>query len=253
MDKAERKKYDEAERSGELEKLRQRVMSFCVPFWWEVNRNQICANGSMCVIATPQARFGVTADHVLGIYECHKAEKADVFCQLGSTPFDPVPNVIDRSRHWDLATFRIPDFTLNHWGPANWVYQTEVWPPPTVKTGNHIIIGGYPENRRSQSEGELPQTMSTDFVTFIGTVDSSSDNHFALNLDSPNWYWPQGEELPPKPILSGASGGPCFLIFPDENRIELAGVIYEDLSEFEIVRARQANLIDAKGKIKPGF
>ena len=104
-----------------------------------------------------------------------------------------------------------------------------------------------------QSEGELPQTMSTDFVTFIGTVDSSSDNHFALNLDSPNWYWPQGEELLPKPNLSGASGGPCVLIFPDENPIEFAGVIYQGQSDFEIVRARQANLIGAKGKIKPGF
>ena len=68
----------------------------------------------MCVIATPQSVFGVTANHVLTIYEGHKVAHIDAFCQLGSAPFDPIPNLIARSELWDLATFRIPDFTLKH-------------------------------------------------------------------------------------------------------------------------------------------
>ena len=202
----------------------------------------------MAVIATPQAVFGVTANHVLESYERHKAKQADTFCQLGSAPFDPLPNVIARSGHWDLATFNIPDFTLKHWGPIARVYEAEVWPPPTVNIGDPIIIGGYPENRRTQSEGERPKEMPLDFVSFIGSVQSSSDNHFALNLDSSNWCWPQGEGLPPNPDLSGFSGSPCFVRIADEDRIELAGFIYEG-GAYELLRSRQANLIDAEGRI----
>ena len=39
-------------------------------------------------------------------YEKHKADKPDIFCQLGSAPFDLTANQISpRSEHWDLATF----------------------------------------------------------------------------------------------------------------------------------------------------
>ena len=224
-------------------------MSFCAPIWWEVDRNTILGNGSMCVIATPQAVFGVAANHVLGIYEGHKKQHTDLFCQLGSAPFDPIPNVISRSEHWDLATFKIPKFTLKHWKLE--VYKTEVWPPPILKRNDRIILGGYPVNRRSQTQGERPSTMSADFVSFITSVDSWSENHFALGLDSASWYWPQREWLPSNPELSGTSGGPCFLMIPDENRIELAGFIYEANTKYEVVRGRQANLIDACGIIAP--
>ena len=249
MDEAERRKYSEAERNGTLSRLRLRALSFCAPIWWEVNRNTILGNGSMCVIATPRAVFGVTANHVLSIYEGHKAQHADLFCQLGDAPFDPVRNVMTRSEHWDLATFKIPAFTLKHWNHE--VYKAEVWPPRTVKSDAPIIFGGYPVNRRTQAEGEHPSTMSTDFVSFITRVDvdSWSENHMALYLDSANWYWPQGGELPPNPELSGTSGGPCFLMVPDENRIELVGFIYEANTEYEVIRVRQANLIDANGII----
>ncbi len=249
IDEAERKKYDEAEMNGTLSRLRLRVMSFCAPIWWEVDRNTILGNGSMCVIATPQAVFGVTANHVLGIYEDHKKQHTDLFCQLGSAPFDPIPNVISRSEHWDLATFKIPKFTLKHWNHE--LYKTEVWPPPILKRNDRIIFAGYPVNRRSQPEGERPSTMSADFVSFITSVGPWSENHFALSLDSASWYWPQGECLPSNPELSGASGGPCFLMIPDENRIELAGFIYEAITRYEVVRGRQANLIDACGIIAP--
>ncbi len=158
-----------------------------------------------------------------------------------------VPNVISRSEHWDLATFKIPKFTLKHWNHE--VYKAEVWPPPILKCNDQIILGGYPVNRRSQPQGERPSTMSADFVSFITSVDSWSENHFALGLDSASWYWPQGEWLPSNPELSGTSGGPCFLMIPDENRIELAGFIYEANTKYEVVRGRQANLIDACGII----
>ena len=135
MNEAERKKYDEAEASGLLPRLRLVVQSYCAPIWWEIDGKTILGNGSMCVIATPQSVFGVTANHVLTIYEGHKVAHPNAFCQLGSAPFDPIPNLIARSEHWDLATFRIPDFTLKHWGRHHRIYKTEAWPPPCYQEG----------------------------------------------------------------------------------------------------------------------
>ena len=40
-------------------------------------------------------------------------------------------------------------------------------------------------------------------------------------------------------------------MIPDENRIELAGFIYEANPEYELIRMRQANLIDTAGIIAP--
>ena len=169
MNEAERKKYDEAEASGLLPRLRLVVQSVCAPIWWEIDGKTILDSGSMCVIATPQSVFGVTANHVLTIYEGHKVAHPDAFCQLGSAPFDPIPNLIARSEHWDLATFRIPDFTLKHWGRDHRIYKTEAWPPPAIKKDDPVILGGYPTNRRTQTSGKRPATMTSDFVSFMAT------------------------------------------------------------------------------------
>ena len=90
MDEADRRKYDELEANGLLPKLRLRVKSFAARLWWEVGGRRVLGNGTICVIRTPEALFGVTASHVLSVYERHKSEKPDTFCQLGSGPFDPV-------------------------------------------------------------------------------------------------------------------------------------------------------------------
>ena len=252
MNEVELKNYDEAESSGLLPRLRLVVQSFCAPIWWEIDGKTILGSGSMCVIATPQSVFGVTANHVLTIHEGHKVAHLDAFCQLGSAPFDPIPNLIARSEHWDLATFRIPDFTLKHWGRHHRIYKTEAWPPPAIKKDDQVILGGYPTNRRTQASGKRPATMTSDFVSFIARADDNwSENHMAFCFDSNSWYWPQGEELPPNPELSGASGGPCFLMVPEKDRIELAGFVYEAHTEYEVIRVRQANLIATDGTIAP--
>ena len=53
----------------------------------------VVRSGTMCVVQTPEALVGITNNHVLETYERHKAEKHDIFCQLGSAPFDPTDNL----------------------------------------------------------------------------------------------------------------------------------------------------------------
>lgn len=249
MDEFERTKFDEHEASGLLPALRLRVMSFCAPLWWEVGGHTILANGTMCIIATPDALFGVTNEHVLRTYEKHRAEKGDVFCQVGSGPFEPTENLMSRSEYWDLATFRIPKLTLNHW--AHQVFVPGAWPPTPIKKGDTVMLGGYPENRRSTPPGPRPPSMSSDFVSLLARADNWSDEHMSFCFDSSSWYWPQGIELERYPNLSGASGGPCFRLVPKQERIELAGFIYEAHRNYEVIRVRQASLIRSDGTIEP--
>ena len=146
-------------------RMRQLVLKFCVPLWWEINGRQALRNGSMIIVKTHEALFGVTCRHVLDTYGSDKHTLPDVFCQLGSAPFDPSANVISRSTAWDLATFRIPDDTLIHIGA-----HTSPLPPGRQRrsrTGDRIMVGGYPENRRSQSAGSRPELLNIDLVTFI--------------------------------------------------------------------------------------
>ena len=78
MFESDRKKFDEYEASGLLPALRLRVMSFCAPLWWEVGGHTILAHGTMCVVETPSALFGVSNDHVLRTYEKHRCENTNV-------------------------------------------------------------------------------------------------------------------------------------------------------------------------------
>jgi DNA-binding phage protein len=202
VDQKERDKFDEYEASGVLARFRDLVRSFCAPIWWEARGTTVLANGSMSIIATTSAVFGVTNDHVLRIYEKHKAANADVFCQLGSGPFDPVQNVIDRSDFWDLATFLIPPLTLQRWGHQIW--QAEVWPPATIRSGDGVVLGGDPENRRSTDSSPKPRQLFVDFVSFIPRAENWSDEHMSFCFDSTSWYWPQGVELAAHPNLKMA-------------------------------------------------
>ena len=52
--------------------------------------------------------------------------------------------------------------------------------------------------------------------------------------------------------LSGISGGGCFRMIPEEDRIEFGGIIYEG-NCLGIIFARQARLISPKGQITHSF
>jgi hypothetical protein len=231
--------------------LRQHVMSLCAPIWWESARQVVVNSGTMCVVQTSEALLGITNNHVLEIYERHRAKKHDIFCQLGSAPFEPTDNLIDRSKYWDLATFSIPEHTQLHWGHT--VFLAPSWPPPPIKAADHVVFGGYPEVRRTVPAGPNPPTMSIDFVSFRRHPHSCSPEQISFHVDPAQVTWlPNVDDpLSPGASLSGMSGGPCFRILAAEERIELGGFIYEGDCGLGIVFARQACLVSAQGRIAP--
>jgi hypothetical protein len=231
--------------------LRKRVMSFCAPIWWESGGQTIIDNGSMCVVKTAHALFGITNRHVLRTYEKQKAEDADIVCQLGSTAFDPTANLIDSSQYWDLATFKVPDEAVRHFGHR--VFLAREWPPQPLKTTEHAVYGGYPEDRRTVPPGKNPREMTAQFVSFRAWPHGSSAEQVSFQIRKEELTWLENVEKPldDSSSLSGISGGPCFRIIPAENRIELAAVIYEGRWDIGVVFARQLQLINASGRVAP--
>ena len=205
----------------------------------------------MCVVQTPEGIWGITNNHVLESYERHKDEKPDVFCQLGSAPFDPSENLIERSRRWDLATFSIPEHTLAHWGRR--LYVTPRWPPAPITDGEHVVFGGYPEERCTVGPGPFPATMMSDFVTFRQQPHNCSPEQVSFHFDPAQVTWLPNVDTPlhADANISGMSGGPCFRIVAAENRIELSGIVYEGDYPKGIVWARHLCLISARGRISP--
>jgi hypothetical protein len=232
--------------------LRAHVKSLAAPIWWESGRRVVVNSGTMCVVKTPERLIGITNHHVLAIYEEHRASKPDIFCQLGSAPFDPIANLIDRSKHWDLATFTIPKHTLESFGHKAFVAR--VWPPEPIKAEDHVVFGGYPEVRRTVSPGPYPTTMSIDFVSFLRQPNGASSERFTFHVDPAQVTWLPNVDDPLRPgaNLSGMSGGPCFRIIAAEDRIELGGFIYEGDYTNGIIFCVQAALISADGHIAPG-
>jgi hypothetical protein len=205
----------------------------------------------MCVVLTQDALFGITNYHVLKTYEKAKLDKHDIFCQLGSGPFDPTPNLISCSEHWDLATFIIPELTLQNFQRR--VFAMPDWPPTPLQKDDEVVYGGYPEERCSSSPGPNPQTMTADFVSFIGRPHNCSleDVSFQIEFDNLTWNPNVHQPLKADANLSGISGGPCVRLLRDQKTIELAGIIYEGRWDVGIIFARQAALISATGHLPP--
>ena len=74
--------------------LRGHMLSLCSPLWWESERKFVVHSGSMCIVKTPKAVFGIANNHVFEQYQKDNANMKDVFYQLGSSPFDPIENII---------------------------------------------------------------------------------------------------------------------------------------------------------------
>jgi hypothetical protein len=231
--------------------LRAFVKSLCAPIWWESARQFVVSSGTMCLVKTPDAVLGITNNHVLKIYERHKREKADTFCQVGSAPFDPTEHLIDRSECWDLATFRIPRQTLRNFGHK--VFVPKVWPPAPINAEDDVVFGGYPEIRRRVPPGANPITMVTDFVSFRRLPNGTNDRRFTFHVDPAKVTWLPNVDDPLQPgdSLSGMSGGPCFRLIPKEDRIELGGFIYEGDYTLGMIFCVQAALVSSTGQIAP--
>ena len=99
------------------------------------------------------------------------------------------------------------------------------------------------------SQGDRPEKMTADYISFRGTPNGCSETNVSLQIDRAKLTWLPNvhEPLKDDANFSGMSGGPCFRLIPAENRIELAAIIYEGRWDIGIVFARPTTLISDEG------
>lgn len=89
---------------------------------------------------------------------------------------------------------------------------------------------------------------NTGIATYIWVLTNRKPSHRkgrAQLIDATRWFKPLRKDLGKKHCELSAED--IQRMVPDEQRIELAGFIYEAHTEYEVIRVRQANLTYADG------
>lgn len=246
-------KSREPDTQAEFERLRGYVCQVqelgknnCAALFWRDDDGSL-RNGTMTFISTEKEILGITAGHVSD--ECLKAYEANPNrqCQVGGAAFDPVSRLIDRDKNLDLATFRLSEQFVAS-ALATWA-STVSWPPRAINAGEIVLYGGF------AASGRLEEEASVDFyfANFIGTLSSSSSERYGLVLNIAESESTGANRIPEHADLGGWSGGPVYRI--EENPItylEVAGIIYEYSSEYEIALAHPLTRIARDGTFKEG-
>jgi hypothetical protein len=239
---------EKLEKTGYMNALRLLVRSHTCPIWWYENGKSsgdaILHNGTITFVNTGGVVIGITACHVFHGYMADKKSNPAVKCQIGNATAEPERYLISADVDSDLATFQLPLVLLAACGVT--VHNAPTWPPRKLQVSDLVILGGYPGQRRE----EVGAIAKFDFVSFATRITECSDDHASVYVDTPNSFWPQGENLGPEPDLGGASGGPVFRLqtAPIET-LEYAGMIYESSQGYELIFARHLNGIAATGAI----
>jgi len=241
--------FDALEKVGYLNVLRCLVMSHATPVWWyddsRVVGTSILHGGTVSFVNTGRRVIAISAHHVYEQYLRDKAADSGVKCQFGGVTVEPEKYVIDSDRKLDLVTFDLPVVLATATGAT--IHNSPSWPPAKLAESDIVILGGYPGNRRLEGA----QALDSDFVSFIGRIAQSSDDHASMYLNIPNSHWPQGERLCESPNLGGMSGGPVFRLITDPiESLEFSGVIYESHQTYELVFCSHASFIRSDGTLE---
>lgn len=244
-------KNRERETQAEFERLRGYVCQVqelaknnCAALFWRDDEGSL-RNGTMTFVSTGKEILGITAGHVadecLQLYEANPNRQ----CQVGGAAFDPVSRLIARDKASDLATFRLSEpfvaSALRTWA------STVSWPPRAILEGEIVLYGGFAAHGRLEEEDSIDFY----FANFIGRLHSSSSEHYGLVLNIGESESTGAYRIPEHADLGGWSGGPVYRI--EENPLtylEVAGIIYEYSSEYEIAMAHPLTRITSDGTFK---
>lgn len=233
---------------------RKVLIECCVPIYWfkpDSKKFRIKHSATVTIVRTPKKLLGITAAHVLEAYLAD-AKEGSVRLQLGNEVVDNFRDrIINISRDLDIATFSMDDQLLLRLGKT----ALSKWPPQPPSQDKGIMIAGFPEIERHESE-----TLEVNFGLFtaIGVARSITGKQITWLMERER----RVTTLPPKSNLSGISGGPLISFFESENFIShhcLSGIVIEqpnhqdneDMSSIERLIAIRADCIADTGNIIP--
>lgn len=178
---------------------------------WKTASGILCEFGKRAVVGT--------AWHVLGELQRLKREGTEVVLICDNMPI-PEPRTVYCDELADIAFVEIP--LAGRRGMHAVPYRPRPhWPPSRVKSGDSVLLCGFPAMLRDDGEEILHGDLN-----LLLDVASVSDSHFKLQV-----HWDQmidaGRVTLPKEQVDfgGASGGPVFL--SDNGCNELVGLISE--------------------------
>ena len=242
---------DRLERSGYLSALRQLARSHtCSIWWWDDNSARtpaILHNGTMSFVNTGSSTLGITAYHVYQQYISDRQNNSAIKCQVGNVTVELEKYLVSGDRDLDMAVFELSPVLLGATGAI--VHSTRRWPPANLQASDLVIVAGYPGERRR----ERPTTVQHDFLSFIGRVSQSSDDHASVYLNLSESHWPQGVKIEAQLDLGGMSGGPAYrLVTEPIETIEMVGLVYEANKAYELVFTRHLSFVAANGELRVG-
>lgn len=251
---------------NEVSKFTLRV---CTPLYWHDRRVPFpkdMRGGSCFILRFGERLIGVTADHVLQIYQSDRAKNPAIVCQLRLMEFALHDAVIDHDTNLDIATFAVSESQLKEIeGMA--IDCTGQWPPPAPMRMRAVSLAGFPEKLRVTYANR-----SADFAAYGGlsAIEDFSEREILLTFDPTREQTLGGLPLPPLGLnMSGCSGGPV-LMHGVRNRLHRwfpVGIIIAgpnrdtgdergDAEAFDTIRVRRIHFLRQDGTIdrpEPGW
>ncbi len=201
---------------------------------------------------------GVTANHVIEIFEAATVKTPGLICQLRLTPFNPGEAIIDRDPGSDIATFRCSEELLTLANTIAVDCRAD-WPPPIPERMRALSVCGFPEQMRKTNHKR-----EVEFAAWgaLAAVEDITDRNILITYDPkivrPSRWAPA---MPPVGLnLSGCSGGPVlmhgernglFRWFPVA--LVIAGPRPEmkegEAQEFDMIHLRRIHMIRPDGGI----
>jgi len=219
---------------------------------------KLLSGGSCFVLRFDCGLIGVTANHVVDVFEADSKDNVSNICLLRTVPFDLLNKIIDRNAALDIATFLVTEKELAESDAQALDCRGGNWPPPEPLKGAAISFGGFPtecavpsQPTNARFSGFVSLTYVEDITQrdIIAIYDTSRDSRVIID-----------ERLPDVGAnFSGCSGGPV-LVHYERNMTHhycpvgmiIAGAKGEGtglMADLDVFRFRRIHFIQSDGSI----
>ncbi len=111
------------------------TLRLSTPIYWHDRQEPFpkrIRGGTCFVLRFDSGLIGITAAHVLRVYEATRREVHNLVCQLRLTKFTLHQAIIECDDDLDIATFRVTEEELTAIGGAFVDCRGNNWPPPPL-------------------------------------------------------------------------------------------------------------------------
>ncbi|MBI1748194.1 MAG: trypsin-like peptidase domain-containing protein [Acidobacteria bacterium] len=208
-------------------------------------------NGTITLVNLGKGPIAMTCAHVISAYRKMIEELDNVIFQVGDVALDPIAQLIAEDTKLDLASIELTEEQVKSVTAdgeiGSCVFEPVSWPPPTLKPGDFVALGGFPGGLRElPAHDEIVQGSWSCGGASVTTID---ENRFSCQFEREYWVSPFGAEHHLElRDLGGMSGGPAFI--HRDLYWDFVGIIYEFSPSFDIMYLRSARVVNADGSFR---